>query len=86
MLEVEIKKLKNENILEIHFRKWIHLGKAYQKNPLIEYIHLISLRGKISSLREVFSKASIDVLYVDETKLDASFPGHQNIRVGIPTN
>ena len=44
---------------------------------MIGYIHINSLRGKIVSLREVLSKASIDILCVDETKLDASFPDHQ---------
>ena len=44
---------------------------------LIGYININSLKEKIVSLREVLSKASIDVLCVDETKLDASFSDHQ---------
>ena len=55
----------------------INLRKVYQNNPLIWYINLNSLIEKIVSLREVLSKASIDILCVDETKLDASFPDHQ---------
>ena len=55
----------------------INLRKAYQNNPLIGYININSLREKIVSLREVLSKAPIDILCVDETKLDASFPDHQ---------
>ena len=55
----------------------LNLRKAYQNNPLIGYININSLREKIVSLREVLSKASIDILRVYETKLDASFPEHQ---------
>ena len=44
---------------------------------MIGYININSLREKIVSLREVLSKAPIDILCVDETKLDASFPDHQ---------
>ena len=58
----------------------LNLRKAYQNNPLIGYININSLREKIISLREVLSKASIYIyiyiLFVDETKLDASFPDH----------
>ena len=54
----------------------INLRKAYQNNPLIGNIDINSLREKIKSLREVLSKAPIDIC-VDETKVDASFPDHQ---------
>ena len=55
----------------------INLRKAYQNNPLIGYINVDSLREKIIILRELLSKAPIDTLCVDETKLHASFPHHQ---------
>ena len=55
----------------------INLRKAYQDNPLIGYININSLREKIVSVREVLSKTPIDILCVDEAKLDASFPYHQ---------
>ena len=35
------------------------------------------MREKIKSLREILKKAKIDVLCIDETKLDSSFPNHQ---------
>ena len=44
---------------------------------MIGYISINFLREKTESLREVLSKASIDILFFDETKLDASFPDHQ---------
>ena len=55
----------------------INVRKTYQSNGLIGYIKLNSLREKIISLREILSKASIDILCADETKLDGSFPGYQ---------
>ena len=55
----------------------INLRKAYQNNPLIGYININSLREKIVSLREVLSKAPIDILRVDEIKVDAGYPDHQ---------
>ena len=55
----------------------LNLRKAYLNNPLIGYININSLREKILSLREVLSKAPIDILCIDKTKYDASFPDHQ---------
>ena len=55
----------------------IILRQANQNNSLIGYMNINSLREKIVSLREVLSKASIDILYADERKLDAGFPDHQ---------
>ena len=55
----------------------INVRKTYQSNGLIGYIKLNSLREKIISLREILSKASIDILCADETKLDGSFPEYQ---------
>ena len=51
----------------------IILRQANQNNSLIGYMNINSLREKIVSLREVLSKASIDILYADERKLDAGF-------------
>ena len=65
----------------------INLRKAFQSNPLIGYIHINSLRGKIVSLREVLSKASIDILcWRNKTRSKFPWPSVQNIRVSIPTN
>ena len=44
---------------------------------MIGYININSLREKIITLRKVLSKAPIDILRVEETKLDANFPDHQ---------
>ena len=55
----------------------INLKNAYQNNPFIGYININSLTEKVVSVREGLPKASIDILCVDKTKLDASFPDHQ---------
>ena len=55
----------------------IDLRKCFSYNPLIGYISISFLKGKATALREVLSNPPINVLCVDETKLDSSFPGHQ---------
>ena len=44
---------------------------------MIGYININSLKEKAIPLREALSNAPIDVLCVDETKLDSSFQDHQ---------
>ena len=65
------------NDFESDIESLINLRKAYQNNPLIGYFNINSLREIIVNLRNVLSKGSIDILRVDETKLDAIFPDHQ---------
>ena len=55
----------------------INLRKLYTNNPIIGYLNIDSLRNKITLLREVCRKAPIDLLYIDETKLDTSSPDAQ---------
>ena len=56
----------------------IDLRKLYNNNPIIGYLNINSLRNKITQFREVCGKAPIDLLCIDETKLDASFPDAQS--------
>ena len=68
-------KAKNTNHnLDIEERI-IHLRKLYTTNPIIGYLNINKIR-KITQLREYCRKALID-LYIDEAKLDASFPDAQ---------
>ena len=55
----------------------IRLRKENLNNPNIAYLNINSLREKIVSMREICLKRSIDILCVDETKLDASYPNAQ---------
>ena len=56
----------------------MNLSKAYQKSTSFDCLpqHKIFER-EIISLRQILGKAKIDVLWIDETKLDFSFPDHQ---------
>ena len=53
------------------------LRKENPNNPNIAYLNINSLREKIISLQEICLKSSIDILCVDKTKLDASYPNAQ---------
>ena len=44
---------------------------------MIAYLSINSLREKIINLREILKKTKIDVLSINETRLDSSFPNHQ---------
>ena len=55
----------------------VKLRKDYMKNPSIGYLNINSLSDKIIYLREICLKTSIDILCVDETKLDSSYPNAQ---------
>ena len=57
----------------------IKLRKENPNDPNIAYLNINSLREKITSLREICLKSSVDILCVDEAKLDASYPNAQFI-------
>ena len=44
---------------------------------MIAYLNINSIRNKIDFLREICKKAPFDILCVDETKIDSSFPDAQ---------
>ena len=67
-------KAKNTNH-NLEIEGLINLRKLYTNNPIIGYLNINEIR-KITQLRECCRKALID-LYIDETKLDASFPDAQ---------
>ena len=50
------------------------MREVYSKNPILSYLNIICLRNKIVSLRDVVAKVPIDILCIDEIKLDDSFP------------
>ena len=55
----------------------INLRTLHTNNPIIGYLDINSLENKITGLREVCRKAPIDLLCIDEIKLDPSFPDAQ---------
>ena len=69
-------KAKNTNY-NLDIQKLINLRKLYTNTPIIGYLNINSLGNKITQLREVCRKTPVDVLCINETKLDASFPDAQ---------
>ena len=55
----------------------IKTRKTYERNPIIGYLNINSLRTKILNLKDVLPKAPIDILCIDETKLDETFADAQ---------
>ena len=53
------------------------MRETYPNNPILGYLNINSLRNKITNLREVVRKVPIDILCIDETKIDESFPDSQ---------
>ena len=69
-------KAKNTNY-NLDIEELMYLRKLCTSNSIIGYLNINSLRIKITQLREACSKAPIDLLCIDETKIDASFPDAQ---------
>ena len=55
----------------------IKLREENPHNQNIAYLNINSLREKIISLREICLKRSVDILCVDEAKLDTFYPNAQ---------
>ena len=55
----------------------VDLRNNFPQNPIISYLNINSLRNKIFHLREICDKAPVDILCIDETKIDPSFPDSQ---------
>ena len=62
-------KAKNTNH-NLDIEGLINLRKLHTNNPIIGYLNTNSLGNKITQLRKVCRKASIDFLCIDGTKLD----------------
>ena len=54
-----------------------HLRINNPFNRIVGYLNINSLRKKIDDLREVCKKVEIDILCIDETKLDDSYTDSQ---------
>ena len=55
----------------------INLRNKYPFNPIIGYLNINSLQNKIDTLREIAISSPLEILCIDETKLDNSFPENQ---------
>ena len=63
------------SIFDLHYL--VKLLKDYENNPIIGYLGINHLSNKIDYLREICSKSPIDILRIDETKLDSSYSDAQ---------
>ena len=59
---------------ELDLHGLIKVKQTYPNNPVIAYMNINSIRNKFSALCEITKKYPIDILCIDETKLDSSFP------------
>ena len=66
----------NDPKFESNLESLINPRRVYQNNPLIAWFNINSLQEKIISLRETLKKTKVDVLCIDETKFDSSFPNY----------
>ena len=51
----------------------INLRKDFSKNPILSYLNIKSLGGKFDNFRGFCSKTEVDILYIDEIKIDRSY-------------
>ena len=71
------KKIKKVCSNSLSIDELINIRHTYPNNPMIGYLNIISLRNEIISLREIIYKTPLDILGVDETKLDENLPDLQ---------
>ena len=78
-MDKQLKGNDKENLsnIESDVSGLVKLRKDYINNPSIRYLNITNLSEKIIYLREICLKTSIDILCVDETKLDSSYPNAQ---------
>ena len=74
---------ESENIGEISnslsndISSLINLRKDFSKNPILSYLNINSLGGKFDNLWEFCFKTEVDILCIDETKINPSYPDSQ---------
>ena len=74
---------ENESIDEIsnglnnNISGLINLKKGFSKNSVLSYLNINNLGGKFDNLWEFCFKTEVDILCIDETKIDPSYPDSQ---------
>ena len=71
----------NESSAEVTFPELRENRKKYPKNLILSHVNINSMRNKYIALQEVLYDGLVDILSVQETKLDESFPDAQ---FGVP--
>ena len=68
----EISKNIESNVTEL-----LRLRNTYLKYLMIVYLNINYFENKVINFREICHQAPIDIICVDETKLDSSYPDSQ---------
>ena len=55
----------------------INLRRDFSKNPFLSYLNINSLGGKFDNLQKFCFKTEVDILCIDETKIDTSYSDSQ---------
>ena len=74
----------NEFVFDSDLKGLSKLRKAYPSNPIIGYLNINSLKKRNICLRDIISTSEIDIVCVEETKLDTSFSDSQFKIDGYP--
>ena len=71
---------ESENIGEISnslsndISSLINLRKDFSKNPILSYLNINTFGGKFDNLQESCFETEVDTLFIDEIKVDPSYP------------
>ena len=68
----------SKNNMDLDIDGLIYLRVNNRFNSIVGYLNINSLRNKIDDLHAVCKKVQINILCIDETKLDDSFPDRQS--------
>ena len=63
--------------IDFYLEALAKLRRDYPSNPMIGYLNINSIRNKIVQLTNICKISPIEILCVDETKLDSRFPNAQ---------
>ena len=71
---------------QVDINDLVEMSEVYSKYPILGYLNIKSLRNKIVSLRDVVTKVPTDILFINETLLDDSFPDSQLLMEKLPVS
>ena len=69
--------LRRTSFLTTDLQVLHHERLKHNKNPMIGYLNINSLRNKLTDLKVILKYLSLDYFVLSETKLDESFPNAQ---------
>ena len=64
------------NLIQADINDLLKMREVYHKNPVLGYLSINYLRNNIVSLKDVVDKIPVDILCIDQTKLNDIFQIH----------